>query len=192
MATNGRGARGTDEVFNQSPPFADYNIFLSDRVLQEAVVREGGADACADLSGIGGVAGSAEVIAWGEEANRFPPELTTHRRTGERIDEVRFHPSWHRLMEKATAFGLHGTAWGDPRRGAHVARAAAFFVWNQVEAGHGCPISMTYAAVPALRAAPELAAVWEPLLRARAYEPALAPASQKASALCAMQRGSRS
>jgi putative acyl-CoA dehydrogenase len=176
----------THEVTNQPPPLQDYNVFLADRCLREAVLREGGAAAGAGLEKVGEAAGSAQAIAWGFEANEYTPKLMTHDRFGHRIDEVEFHPSWHRLMEKATAFGLHASAWHDPRPGAHVARAAAFFLWNQVEAGHGCPISMTYAAVPALRTTPKLAARFEPLFAARSYDPVLRPVNHKSSALCGM------
>lgn len=178
--------RDTHEVTNQPPPLLDYNVFSGDPCLQEAVVREGGEAALAGLAKIGEAAGSAQAIAWGYEANDYAPKLRTHDRFGHRIDEVTFHPSWHRLMENATAFGLHASAWRDERPGAHVARAAAFFVWGQVEAGHGCPISMTYAAVPALRTTPSLAAIWEPLFAERAYDPTLRPVQKKTSALCGM------
>lgn len=178
--------RETHEVTNQPPPLVDYNVFSNDRCLQEAVLREGGDSALQGLVKAGADAGSAEAIAWGFEANEHAPKLRTHDRFGHRIDEVEFHPSWHRLMQKATALGLHGAAWHDERASAHVARAAAFFVWGQVEAGHGCPISMTYAAVPALRTTPSLAAIWEPLFAARMYDPALRPVHEKKSALCGM------
>ena len=176
----------THDVLNQPPALADYNVFECDAALVEAAKREGGAGVTSELKRIGRLAGSAEAIALGFEANEHPPELRTHDRFGHRIDEVTFHPSWHRLMEYATAFGLHGAAWHDSAPGAHAARAAAFFIWNQVEAGHGCPISMTYAAVPAIRANPQLAARWEPLLAARTYDPMLKPVSEKGSALCGM------
>ena len=133
------------------------------------------------------MAGGAEAIAWGEAADTNPPVLRTHDRYGRRVDEVEFHPAWHRLLGTAVANGLHAAPWRDPGPGAQVARAAGFYLWTQVEAGHGCPVSMTYAAVPALRAAaPELAEVWEPKLTALAYQPELAPVAAKAGALCGM------
>lgn len=117
---------------------------------------------------------------WAEEANRYEPVLRTHDRYGNRVDEVDFHPSYHALMEVALAEGLAGAPWADDRPGAHVARAAGFMVWSTAEAGHGCPVSMTYAVVPALRAAPDLAAVYEPLLTSRVYDPGLrAPAGKR-------------
>ena len=135
---------------------------------------------------IGTIAGTEEAIAWGFQANENPPELRTHDRFGHRIDEVAFHPAWHELMKVAVGEGLHALPWREPRRGAHAARAAAFYVWSQVEGGHGCPISMTYAAVPALRQQPELAREWEPLMTSLDYEPGLRPHAQKRGALFGM------
>lgn len=176
----------THEVSNQPPPLQNYDLFSSDRALQEAVQREGAGTQLELLGEIGRLAASPESIVWGFEANENPPRLRTHDRFGNRIDEVRFHPSWHRLMENATRFGLHASPWQSSRAGAHVARAAGFFLWSQVEAGHGCPISMTYAAVPALRNQAKLAAIWEPKLAAASYDPLLAPITEKTSALCGM------
>ena len=112
--------------------------------------------------------------------------LRTHDRYGRRVDEVEFHPAWHRLLATAVEHGLHAGPWRDPRPGAQVARAAGFYLWTQVEAGHGCPVSMTFAAVPALQTTPELAQAWEPRLTALAYDPVLAPVGAKAGALCGM------
>ena len=120
-------------------------------------------------------------------ANDFPPRLRTHDRFGERIDEVEFHPAWHDLMRLAVGHGTHSLSWTEPREGAHVARATLFMLAGQVEAGHGCPISMTHAAVPALRlAAPELAEQWEPLLTSGDYDFGLRPAAAKRGALFGM------
>src|SRR5215813_3155013 len=176
----------THEVFNQPPPLVDYNVFEQDVALVEGVQREGAGWAEGDLSTLGQRAGGAEAIAWGFEANRNVPELHTHDRYGNRIDEVEFHPSWHHLLRTAVVHGLHAMPWRDPKPGAHVARAAAFYVWSQVESGHGCPISMTYACVPALRAQPEIAADWEPRLTSLQYDPGLRPAAQKRGALAGM------
>src|SRR5436309_3066756 len=175
-----------DGVFNQPPPLEDYNVYGADAVLREAVEREGAGWAAALLLDVGRVAGSAEAIEWGFQANRNPPELRTPDRFGHRIDEVEFHPAGHRLLEGAVRRGMHAAPWADHRPGAHVARAAAFLVWSQVDSGVGCPVSMTYAAVPALRVQPELAAVWEPLLTACTYDPGLRPPAGKAGALCGM------
>src|SRR5438874_57513 len=174
----------THEVANQPPPLEGYNLFTSDRVLIEAVRREA---AWADerVRRLGEIAGG-EPLAWGRLANTNPPVLRTHDRYGNRIDEVEFHPAWHELMRLAVANELHALPWREPQPGAHAARAALSYMLSQVEAGHGCPISMTYSAVPALRAAPEVAAEWEPRLTSTAYDPRPIPASEKTGALCGM------
>lgn len=177
----------THEVTNQPPALEGYDVFADDTVLVEAVEREGAGWAAEALSDLGRRAGSAEAIEWGTVANANPPQLKTHDRFGHRIDEVTYHPYYHRLMEVATGAGLHGAPWADDRPGAHVARAAGMVVWSQTDAGHTCPISMTYSVVPALRNAPALSAQWEPKLTARSYEPALRPGgAAKASAISGM------
>ena len=140
----------------------------------------------ARLHELGLLAGRAETAEQARLANEHPPVLRSHDRYGNRIDEVEFHPAWHALMDTAVSHGLHAAPWADPRPGAHVARAAKFYVWTQAEAGHGCPISMTYAAVPALRHAPGLAARFEPLLTACAYDPGLRPPEGKRGLLSGM------
>jgi putative acyl-CoA dehydrogenase len=175
----------THEVVNQPPPLVDYDI-AADPALLEAVAREGAGWAVGDLHRLGKLGGAAEPQRWADEANRHEPRLLTHDRYGHRIDEVEFHPAWHALMEVAVAEGLAGTPWSDPRPGAHVARAAGLFTWSQVEAGHSCPISMTYAVVPALRNAPDLAAVYEPLLTSRTYDPGLRTPAAKRGLLAGM------
>ncbi|MFF9501287.1 acyl-CoA dehydrogenase family protein [Streptomyces sp. NPDC014656] len=171
-------------VTNQAPPLVGYDVFSCDRALSEAVARHLPEELLdgvrEELRGLGRASSSDQVREWGELANAFPPRLRTHDRYGRRIDEVDFHPSWHRLLGKAVAAGLTD-AWGRP--GGHVRRAAGFLVATQAEAGHGCPVSMTHAAVPALRAEPELAAVWEPLAASRVYERELRPAAEKAGVL---------
>jgi putative acyl-CoA dehydrogenase len=163
----------THEVLNQAPPLVDYDLFQADAPLSEALGREGGDWARDRLHDLGRLAGTAEAIAWGFQANANPPQLRTHDRFGHRVDEVEFHPAWHRLMEVAVGHGLHALPWRETRPGAHAARAAAFYVWSQVESGHGCPVSMTYAAIPALRAQPAVAAEWEPLATSLGYDPGL-------------------
>jgi putative acyl-CoA dehydrogenase len=175
----------THEVTNQPPPLEDYNLFEENRPLVEAVRREGAAWAESHLSGLGKIAGG-EPLRWGVLANDNPPILRTHDRFGNRIDEVEFHPAWHQLMTMAVEAGVHALPWREQRAGAHVARAAMMIVGGEVESGHGCPISMTYAAVPALRAQPELAEEWEPRFTSLHYDPRLIPADQKSSALCGM------
>jgi putative acyl-CoA dehydrogenase len=176
----------THAVFNQPPPLMGYNVYAQDAALREGVAREGAGWDEERLRAIGAVAGSEEAMRWGEEANRFPPELRTHDRYGHRIDEVTFHPAWHELMRRAVGWGLHAAPWREARPGAHVARAAGFFVWSQVEAGHGCPISMTYAAIPALRIEPAVAAEWEPRFAALEYDFGLRAPQTKRGLICGM------
>ncbi len=176
----------THEVLNQPPPLEGYDVFGQDQALVEAVHRDGAGWAADQLHTLGARAGSAEAIGWGFDANRYPPELHTHDRFGHRIDEITYHPSYHRLLTVAVEAGLHAAPWRDGRPGAHVARAAGFYVWSQVDAGHGCPISMTYSVVPALRANPSVAAAWEPRLTSSLYDPTFAPADRKTGALSGM------
>ncbi|MER7455697.1 isovaleryl-CoA dehydrogenase [Micromonospora sp. NPDC126480] len=161
----------THEVFNQVPPLVGYDA-ADDPALLDGLEREGAGWAAAELHDLGRLGGGAEAIEHGRLANEYPPVLRTHDRSGHRVDEVQFHPSWHELMRTAVTHGLHAAPWADDRPGAHVARAAKFYTWRP-DAGHGCPISMTYAAVPALRHAPELAERYEPLLAASTYDPGL-------------------
>ncbi|HKH23819.1 MAG TPA: isovaleryl-CoA dehydrogenase [Acidimicrobiales bacterium] len=177
---------GTHEVTNQPPPLDGYDVFGADAALVEAVEREGAGWAADDLHALGRLAGSPEAIGWGFDANRNPPELHTHDRYGHRIDEVAYHPAYHELMRVAVSHGLHASPWAVDRPGTHVARAAGFVTWSQVEAGHGCPISMTYSVVPALRNQPDLAAEWEPRLVARAYDPRNVSALEKPGAIAGM------
>ena len=170
----------THDVTNQAPPLADYDAYAVDATLVDAVARAGAGWADSQLRAIGECAGRAETIALGFEANANPPQLRAFDRYGNRIDEVAFHPAYHALMEASVGFGFHASSWRAPRIGAHVARAAGFYLWTQVESGHGCPISMTHAAIPALRAQPELSRVWEPLAFAGTYEKMLRPATEKA------------
>ncbi|WP_329352107.1 acyl-CoA dehydrogenase family protein [Streptomyces sp. NBC_01261] len=175
----------THDVTNQPPPLTPYDA-SEDTALLEGLRREGAGWAEEDVRRLGRAAGSEEAQEWGEQANRHEPELRTHDRYGNRIDEVEFHPSWHRLMGVAVAEGLAGAPWADERPGAHVARTARGLVWGHTDAGHGCPTSMTYAAVPALRATPELAAVYEPLLTSRVYDPVLRVPTEKRGLLAGM------
>lgn len=175
----------THEVQNQTPPFPERNVYLSDRALVEALRREGGTWSEDRVSALGQKAGSQEAIEWGRLANTNPPILRTHDRYGHRIDEVEFHPAYHSLMRVSVGAGIHALPWREPRAGAHVVRAAMMMVW-QTDAGHGCPISMTYSAVPAMRVTPAVAEQWEPRLTSLEYEERLIPAGQKAGALCGM------
>ncbi|HEV7933865.1 MAG TPA: acyl-CoA dehydrogenase family protein [Actinomadura sp.] len=174
----------THEVFNQVPPLVDHDT-SDDPALLDGLEREGAGWAAEEVRELGRLAGTAQAQEWGRQANEHPPVLRTHDRYGNRVDEVEFHPAWHELMRTAVGHGLHATPWAQDREGAHVARAAKFYVWR-VDAGHGCPISMTYAAVPALRQSPELAERYEPLLTARSYDFGLRPPLGKGGLLAGM------
>ena len=169
----------THVLSNLSTELCDYNMYAQDAALREAVQREGGGWADADLSDFGKLTGSAGYLELGRLANKFTPEFDTHDRFGNRIDLVSFHPSYHQLMKTSIEHGLHASPWTLPRPGAHVARAAQTYLHTQVEAGHGCPITMTFAAVPTLRLQPDLASVWEPKITARVYDPRNVPVEQK-------------
>ncbi|GAA3563859.1 acyl-CoA dehydrogenase family protein [Amycolatopsis ultiminotia] len=158
----------THEVTNQVPPLV-YDV-ADDPALLDAVQRADASWAVGELHELGGLAGGEQAQEWGRLVNENEPVLRTHDRYGHRIDEVEFHPHWHDLMQVAVEHGLQAAPWRDGRPGAHAARAAKLYVWGQVESGHTCPISMTYAAVPALRANPELAAEYEPLLASTEYD----------------------
>jgi putative acyl-CoA dehydrogenase len=165
---------------NQPPPLVAYDLFSENRPLVEALRREGDAAEEGRCAAFGRLCGG-EPLELGRLANEHPPVLRTHDRFGERLDEVEFHPAWHELLSLGVEHGLHTTA------GGHVPRAARFMTLAYAEAGVGCPLSMTYAAVPALRTgAPELAGEWGPLLTATTYDPALRPHADKRGALCGM------
>ncbi|MGV9613831.1 acyl-CoA dehydrogenase family protein [Nocardia xishanensis] len=175
----------THVVTNQVPPLVDYDA-AEQPVILEALRRAGAERAIEDVRSVGRLAGSAEAQALGDLAEAHPPVLRTHDRYGHRIDEVEYDPSYHRLMEYAVGFGLHGAPWADSGPSPHLVRAAKMSVWSQVDAGHGCPISMTYAVVPALRANAELAAQYEPLLVAKEYDPGLRVPSTKRGLIAGM------
>ena len=158
----------THEVSNQPPPLEGYNLFEADVALREGVAREGAAWALENLQRYGEICGRPEVIELGFLANEYKPQLDTHDRYGHRVDEVRYHASYHQLMKMAFAEGLHSVPWTDSRPGAQVARAAQYYLHAQVEAAHGCPVTMTFAAVPTLKLTPVLAEQWLPKVLARA------------------------
>jgi putative acyl-CoA dehydrogenase len=168
----------THEVTNQPPPLAGYDA-SADPALLAAMTAFGAAAAVSAVSEIGRLAGSEHAQEQGRLANENPPRLRTHDRYGHRVDEVEFHPAWHDLMATAIGHGLHATPWQAQAPGAHLDRAARLYVWGQAEAGHLCPVSMTYAIVPALRHAPDLARQYEPLLAATQYEPGGRPPAGK-------------
>jgi putative acyl-CoA dehydrogenase len=176
----------THEVSNQPPPLVDYNVYEADRTLVEAVRREGADWAEQRISKVGEYAGSGRAIELGRLANENPPKLRTHDRFGNRVDEVDFHPAWHELLGASVANELHSLPWREPGPGAHVARGAAFMCFGHAEAGVGCPISMTYSVLPALRHQPEIAEEWEPRFLSDSYDPRNVPASEKPGALAGM------
>jgi putative acyl-CoA dehydrogenase len=176
----------THDVSNQVPPLIDYDVFSTDAALVEGVQRHEAGWATEKLSALGRRAGSAEAQEWGRLANVHTPRLVTHDRYGNRIDEVEFHPSWHSLMTVAVSEGLHASSWIEAGPGAQVARAAAFSVWSHTEGGHGCPISMTHAAIPALRVDEGVAAEWVPRLLSLDYDPGLRAPDSKAGCLAGM------
>lgn len=175
----------THDVFNQVPPLAPFD-FSRNPALVEGLHREGAGWAEAEVRELGVLAGGVEAQEWGRAASAYPPVLHTHDRYGYRVDEVEFHPYWHELMRVAVAHGLHGTPWLDDRPGAHAARAAKFATWGIADAGHMCPISMTYAVIPALRHNRELSARYEPLLGSRTYDFGLREPSGKAGLIAGM------
>lgn len=175
----------THEVFNQAPPFEDVNLFTTDRALTDAVRNAGGAVHDARLSALGARAGSAEAIEWGMEANRQTPVLETFDRFGHRIDEVRFHPAYHHLMRQGLDAGIASIAWDGSPAG-HVGHSAILFLAGQSDSGPICPMTMTYAAVPALRAEPAVAEEWVPRITAGRYDPAARPVFEKAGVTIGM------
>jgi putative acyl-CoA dehydrogenase len=181
------GGGETHRVENQPPPLDCYDAFSTNRPLVEAVLREAGDWAEKPLQTLGALLGTPAYLRWAEEANAHPPVLRTHDRYGNRIDEVEFHPSWHTVLGQSVHHGIHAQPWIEPRPGAHAARGAMMILTSGFEAGHGCPISMTYASVPVIRREPQLAATWEPALTSLEYDPRLVPLDQKfGGALCGM------
>jgi putative acyl-CoA dehydrogenase len=188
----------THEVTNQVPALAGHDPIAGDAALAEACVRHADVATLESLADLGRLAGSEQAQEWGRLANENPPKLRTHDRYGHRIDEVEFHPAWHELMRTAVGNGLAGAPWaqqsahpatpahGAGDRHAHVRRAVGYLGWTQVEMGHACPVTMTYAAVPALRRTPELAARFEPGLTATAYEFGLAEPTGKQGLIAGM------
>ena len=183
----------THQVLNQTPPFEDVNLLTSDAALSEAIEREGGGYAVRALGAFGLLAGSVEAQERARLANEHKPQLATHDRFGNRRDTVTFHPAYHALMSTSCAEGLHSSVWGHlakrgsvRRPGAHVARAGAFYMAAQMEAGHCCPITMTSAAVPVLLQQPEIAAEWIPRILPFSYDPSFAPVGAKTAVTLGM------
>ncbi len=177
----------THEVTNQAPAYVGGDFLADDVALAESVARWAGPDAVEQLAPLGRLAGSEEAQEHGRLADAHRPVLHTHDARGNRIDEVEFHPSWHWLMTRAVGAGLTAEPWTTPSgTGAHVRRAAGFVLWSRVEAGHGCPVSMTYAAGSALRHDRTLGDRWLPALASRSYDFGIRPVTSKAGALAGM------
>jgi putative acyl-CoA dehydrogenase len=183
----------THEVFNQSPPFQDVNLFTSDRVLVDAVSREGGGSAAKRLAAFGQACGSAEAFERGRLANENPPRLRAFDSKGHRLDIVEFHPAYHECMALSVAEGLHCSAWdhaapagSKPVQGANVVRSAGCYMAMQTEAGHQCPITMTNASIPALLVQPDIAAEWVPRIVSREYDKRFVPPGSKRGATIGM------
>lgn len=176
----------THSVFNVPPPLEGYNLYRTDAALIEGLDREGGGWAQDTIDQVGAQTGLPDNIKLGFLANENRPRLFTHDRYGHRIDEIEFHPAYHQLMAQSIEMGLHASPWTEPGSGAHVVRAAKYYMQAQVEAAHGCPITMTFAATPSLRADPGLADEWLPLIHSRAYDPTNGPVSGKLGATIGM------
>ena len=158
------GAVKTHQVENQVPPLANYNLYSSDAALRAAVECHGVKAAAHELTEFGALVGSEAVLEHGRLANENPPVLRAFDRNGHRINVVEYHPSYHELMALSMTHGLHAQPWQSSMPGRFVTRAAKTYMMTQVEAGHGCPITMTFASVPALRNSSDLAADWVPRL----------------------------
>jgi putative acyl-CoA dehydrogenase len=176
----------THTVANQAPPLEGVDVFASNLPLVEATQREGAEWVSARASQLGKIVGGEPQQLWGRLANENKPVLKTHDRYGNRIDEVEFHPAWHNLMKMGVEHELHSLPWTSPEPAAHAARAALYMTAIQAEAGFACPITMTFAVLPALRAQPELLAEWGPLVTATSYDPRSIPANEKGSAIAGM------
>jgi putative acyl-CoA dehydrogenase len=176
----------THTVANQAPPLGGVNVFASNTPLVEATEREGASWVTQRASELGVLIGGEPQQSWGRLANENKPVLRTHDRYGNRIDEVEFHPAWHKLMALGVEHELHALPWRTEQPAAHAARGALYMTAMQAEAGFCCPITMTFAVIPALRAQPELLDEWGPLVTATTYDPRLIPASEKGSAIAGM------
>lgn len=171
---------------NQPLPKAEFNAWTGNIILREAVAREGGGWVDERAAALGQLIGSGRLQTLADSANRNVPRLLTHNRYGDRVDVVEYDPAYHELMSVALGAGLHAIAWNENREGGFVARAALNYLWNQNENGTSCPITMAFASVHVIRLNPELAAVWEPKMRALSYDPRPLPVSQKHSVIVGM------
>jgi len=171
---------------NQPPPFEGTNLFDCDATLQALLGPHLDASAMQHLSALGAELGSEEAYELGRQANRFPPELHTHDRFGHRIDQVGFHPAWHRIMSMEVREGLHNRPWVSDDAGRYVQRTGAYYLFSQIEQGSLCPITMTTASIASLRHCPPVLDAWKPALMSTTYDPAFAPVDRKSGALMGM------
>ncbi len=175
----------THEVNNQATPLVDINLYAANRPLRDALAAHAPTLDTTPLRAAGAEFGSAAMQQHARLANSHRPVLHTHDMQGRRLDEVEFHPSWHALLGSALRHGLHGTPW-TAGPGAHVMRAAAFMLFTEAEPSVLCPVSMSYAVTPALRASPALHAAWGPKLASTAYDPRFMPAAAKTAVTMGM------
>ena len=178
----------THDVTNQPPTLGDYNPYLTDPSLREALDREGAGWSEDAVSKLGALVGTERVRELGHNANRHLPELVAFDRFGHRIDEVEFHPSYHELMALGFAHNVPSIAWTAERDGGHVAHTAMQYLFTQAEAGICCPMAMAYAVIPTLRHHRGLAAAWEPRLLSNRYDPRCLPADEKTGVTIGMAR----
>jgi putative acyl-CoA dehydrogenase len=186
MKTHEFAHKPAEEVFNQPPPLDDYNLLENDLPLREALRREGAAWAEGLVFLYGALLGKPENIHLGVQANRCLPELHTHDASGNRIDEVEYHPAYHALMRLGVEHALHAMPWKHPQRGAHAARGALMMLRHQLDEGTSCPLTMTFAVIPSLRLQSELAAEWEQRVLSTEYDPRFIPAPNKNGVLFGM------
>ena len=176
----------THDVFNQGAPLEDYNLFTTNRALADALSFNGGAPHRGFLTELGAELGAGAMFRAGALANRFAPRLLTHDRFGHRVDQVEFHPAYHQLLGAALKWGLHTGPWSEGGPATHVKRAAGFMLFTEVEASVLCPVSMTYAVIPALKHNARIAAEWLPKLYGREYDPRFLPVARKTAATMGM------
>jgi putative acyl-CoA dehydrogenase len=176
----------THEIENQPPELGDLALYETDFPLVEGLNREGAAWSESAVSQYGRMMGSSEVVELGRLANEFPPQLKTHDPFGRRIDEVDYHPAWHDVMRINMAHSVHNWPWRESRPGVYVARTAKHYMLSQIEAGSACPVTMTFASLPALRHEPDVAAEWEPRIVGTEYQPAMVPAEDKQAVVIGM------
>ncbi len=171
----------THVVENVAKPLEDFNVFTNDKTLKEAVIREGGEWAVAEISDFGDECGNVDSLNVGMQANKNKPTFESHDRYGNRIDFIEYHPSYHQLMGSSLKNGLGANVWAKSKSGAHVVRAAKYFMQSQVETGHLCPITMTFASIPTISKQPELAEFWLPKIQSTYYDPRNVPYYEKES-----------